>query len=396
MKTNIIPLLSKDITFNPLNKTEYFIHQTIYDHRIKITSELYNFIQLIDNQKDLESIVCEYNSRYDSNITVEFAREFLYKKLGVYGIIESDEVLIKPNQKPNYIKLNFVVINEKIVSRFTKYLHFLFTPKILRAIIFLAVIILTLCFYNYSNQIFYKSIPKSDWLFFLALSFISVTFHEFGHASSAHHFGAKHGGIGGGFYLFMPVYFADVTDIWKLPKQQRIVVNLAGIYFELIYVICLILIGYSFTLPILIVFGCIIFISSLRNLNPFFRSDGYWILSDAIEKPNLMSHGLIKIKQLFNPKLKWEKIDYFLLIYGLISYSFILSFVYFMVVKNPDSVLYFPYNSVKFLENLFYGNGEFSIAELGKLLAPMLFFYLVYGLIKSFIASIKQKTFIKK
>lgn len=391
MKTSIVPILSKEITFHPINKNEYFIHQTVYDHRIKISSELYCFIQLIDNQTTLKSIVYDYNLKYKSTITIEYAYNFLYNKLATYGIIQSDEIAIKPNQKPNYIKLNFIVISERIVSKFTKQLHFLFTPNISKTVILVAFLLFAISFYHFNSQIFYTNLPKSQWLFFFMLSFISVTFHELGHASAAHHYGAKHGGIGGGFYLFMPVYFADVTDIWKLTKQQRIVVNLAGMYFEIIYVLFLISIGVIFSFPILIIFGCIILMSSLRNLNPFMRSDGYWVLSDAMEKPNLMSHGFIKIKQIFKSKATWKKIDYFLLSYGLICYSFILFFLYFVLIKNPDSLIYFPQNCMHFIQNLLYKNAPFSLAELGKLFIPLLFFYLVFGFVKSFVPLLKKQ-----
>lgn len=390
MKTNIVPLLSKEISFHPINKNEYFIHQTVYDHRIKISSELYHFIQLINGQKDLESIVDEYNLKYNSKITFKFAYEFLYNKLAIYGIIISDGISIKPNQKPNYIKLSFIVISEKTVSKFTKHLHFLFAPRILKVITVVALLLLTFCFYHYNYQIFYTSMPKSQWLFFFVLSFIDVTFHEFGHASAAHHYGAKHGGIGGGFYLFMPVYFADVTDIWKLLKQQRIVVNFAGMYFELIYVSFLILIGMIFKFPIVIIFGCIILMSSLRNLNPFMRSDGYWILSDALEKPNLMAHGFNKIKEIFTSKESWKKMDYFLLVYGLISYGFLLFFLYFVLIQNPDSILYFHKNLANFIQNLFNEKAQFSLTELGKLLVPILFFYLLFGFAKSLFPLLKR------
>ena len=94
MKTNLVPILSKKILFHPLNSNEYFIHQTEYDHRIKISIELYNFIHLIDNQKDLQNVVIEYNSKYNSNLTFEFAYDFLYNKLATYGIIYNDEIKI--------------------------------------------------------------------------------------------------------------------------------------------------------------------------------------------------------------------------------------------------------------------------------------------------------------
>lgn len=390
MNKDIIPQLSSEITFHPLNKTEYFIHQTTHDHRIKISAELYNFVQLIDNKKTLNILVSEFNLKYKSILTPEFANDFLYNKLATFGIIESEEVNVRKSEKPSYIKLNFIVINEKIISKFTKYLHHLFYPNTAKIIFALSVIVLSVCFYFLNHDIFYKSIPNSDWLFFFILSFIGVTFHEFGHASAAHHYGAKHGGIGGGFYLFMPVYFADVTDIWKLPKHQRIIVNLAGMYFEIIYSVVLIAIGLIFNKPFLIILSCIYSISILHNLNPFARSDGYWILSDAIEKPNLMLHGFLKIKQIFKSKKGWSKLDWFLLTYGIISYSFILFFIYFVVIKNPDSILYFPQNLTHFIQNLFSVSGKVSLAEFGKLFVPFLFFYLLFNLLKPIFQKIKR------
>jgi putative peptide zinc metalloprotease protein len=294
------------------------------------------------------------------------------------------------------LRLNFIVFNERIVSKFTQYLKFLFLPKVMKSLLLATTLVLLVSFYVLYNQIFHTNIAKSEWLLLLFLSFIGVTFHEFGHASAAHYFGAKHGGIGGGFYLFMPVYFADVTDIWKLPKWQRIIVNLAGMYFELIYAIFLILIGLIFQHSLIIVLACIYSMHIITNLNPFARSDGYWVLSDAIEKPNLMKHGANYIKQIFKSKKNWKIVDYFLLFYGLVSYSFILFFVYFVVIKNPNSILYFPTNLVHFVKSIFVSNTKFSLAELGKLLIPILFFYMVFGWVKKLLISDNsgKKTFL--
>lgn len=391
MSKNIIPQLSDDIVIHTINKNEFFIHQTVYDHRVKISSELYDFLKLIDNSKDLATIVNEYNSKYESILTEGFAKDFLYNKLAKYGIIIDETTTIKSNTKPSYLKLSFIFISKKRVSKITKYLKYLFIPKVIFCMFFLSFIIIIFSFYILRDQIFHSTITKPEWMIFFTLSFIGVTFHEFGHASAASYYGAEHGGIGGGFYLFMPVYFADVTDIWKLTKQKRIIVNLAGIYFELIYVFILILFGYIFDYTILIMLSCIFSLSILHSLNPFLRSDGYWVLSDAIEKPNLMSHGFIKITQIFRRKNSWLFLDYFILIYGLISYSFILFFLYFVIVKNPNSILYFPQNLKHFFENIFYDNGSFSLVELGKLFIPLLFFYLVFGILKNLYKSLVLK-----
>ena len=267
-------------------------------------------------------------------------------------------------------------------------MQFLFLPRVMILILMLSVIILSFSFYQFYNQILYSNIAKSEWMIFFLLSFVGVTFHEFGHASAAHYFKAKHGGIGGGFYLFMPVYFADVTDIWKLPKIQRIIVNAAGMYFEIVYMLFLIFIGFVFQNQLLIILSCVISFSILRNLNPFLRSDGYWILSDAIEKPNLMHHGTLKVLQIFKRKKNWRGLDYFVLFYGLISKSFILFFLYYVIIKNPNSILYFPQNLANFVSNIFNENSRFSLAELGKLLIPILFFYLIFRWLKALIIKI--------
>jgi len=391
MNINTIPILSGEITFNPINSEDYFIHQKIYDHRVKISRDLYDFIQLIDNKTELKNLVSDYNTRFNSSLTYEFAYDFLFNKLAKFGIIESKNTLIKPNLKPAYLKLSFILINEKRTSKVTQYLKHLFSPQIIKAVSILSCIILLIAFYVFRNEIFYVGIGKAEWGLFFLLSFIGVTFHEFGHAAAAHYFGAKHGGIGGGFYLLMPVYFADVTDIWKLTKKQRITVNLAGLYFEMIYAVVLIGAGLIFNYSTLILLSCVFLLSTLNNANPFVRSDGYWVLSDAIEKPNLMFHATLKVKELFKPKIKWRKLDYFLLIYGIISYSFIGAFFYYVIIKNPDSILYFPQHVHSFIQNLFSKNATFSIIELSSLFFPIVFFALIFQFLKKYISSIIVK-----
>ncbi|MNQ12305.1 putative peptide zinc metalloprotease protein YydH [compost metagenome] len=385
MSANLIPQLSDKISFHSINKEDYFIHQIEFDHRVKISKKLYDFLQLIDGEKNLETLIEIYNGIYNEQLTVSFSFDFLFNKLAKYGIVQCDDVKINPNAKPNYLKFSFVVINEKTVSKFTQYLKFLFLPKVMKSILITTIIVLTVCFFVFYNQIFYANITKSEWLLFFFLGFIGVTFHEFGHASAAHYFGAKHGGIGGGFYLFRPVYYADVTDIWKLPKGERIIVNLAGMYFELVYTIFLVFIGTLFHYQLLIVLACIYSIGILFNLNPLVRSDGYWVLSDALEKPNLMDHGGKRIKQIFKSKKNWKLIDYFLLLYGSVSYIFMILFIYYVVIKNPDSVIYFPQNVLNFIKNIFINNLHFSLAEFGKLLMPFFFYYMVFGWLKAFV-----------
>lgn len=121
----------------------------------------------------------------------------------------------------------------------------------------------------------------------LMLFIVSSCAHELGHASACRYYGVSHGGIGVGLYLSFPVFYTDVTNTWRLKRKQRLVVNIAGIYFQLIFLLPLITI-YLFTGDeILKYFIFTVNINFLVTLNPFFKFDGYWIISDLLGVTNL-------------------------------------------------------------------------------------------------------------
>lgn len=56
----------------------------------------------------------------------------------------------------------------------------------------------------------------SGLLFFLFF----LSFHELGHASACRYFDISHGGIGLGLYINIPVFYTDVSSVWKLPRKK--------------------------------------------------------------------------------------------------------------------------------------------------------------------------------
>ena len=60
-----------------------------------------------------------------------------------------------------------------------------------------------------------------------------------------------------------------------LNKKKRIIINFGGIYFELIYASFLITIAILIDNKELLILPLVLFIKTLYNLNPFFRTDGY-------------------------------------------------------------------------------------------------------------------------
>lgn len=125
----------------------------------------------------------------------------------------------------------------------------------------------------------------------LVFMVVSSLFHELGHASACKHFGIRHGGIGFGLYLNFPVLYTDVTEVWRLRRADRCIVNLAGVYFQMYILLALLALFYvtgSDTVRYMIL---TLNLGFIMTLNPFFKFDGYWIESDVLGIPNLRSRS---------------------------------------------------------------------------------------------------------
>lgn len=129
------------------------------------------------------------------------------------------------------------------------------------------------------------------------------TIHEFGHAYACKRFGVHVPEMGAYLILGTPCAYVDATGSWSLPdKWKRIVICLAGMYFESI-VAALAVFVWSATSPGLLnsVAYNVIFLASavtvLFNISPLMRYDGYYILSDLLELPNLRARSLQSVRE---------------------------------------------------------------------------------------------------
>lgn len=143
------------------------------------------------------------------------------------------------------LRLNILTARQVVV--FSDKLKCLFQRSVLYPLLFVIIISEVLFFVKQDITTAIFDIEFMDIVGLIALYIISSFFHELGHASACRYFKVEHGGIGLGLYLTFPVFFTDVTKIWTLPRKQRAVVNSAGIYFQLIFLLPLILL--SFIIP---------------------------------------------------------------------------------------------------------------------------------------------------
>jgi putative peptide zinc metalloprotease protein len=142
-----------------------------------------------------------------------------------------------------------------------------------------------------------------DWFLGYLLFLISLIFHEFGHASACAKYGAKPSDIGFTLYLIWPAFYSDVSAAWQLKRWQRVVVDVGGVFFQLVAAAIYIII-YKFTGWMPLKIGLLLITAScFLTLNPVFKFDGYWLVADALGVTNL-SQQPIKIFQYYLDKLR--------------------------------------------------------------------------------------------
>ncbi|WP_079505369.1 hypothetical protein [Mesobacillus jeotgali] len=129
----------------------------------------------------------------------------------------------------------------------------------------------------------------------MAITFILVLLHEFGHVLAARSEGlpAK---IGIGHRLFLVVLETDMSQVWKLPPEKRNRLYLAGIYFDSV-VLFMALLAQNFTTESSFMMGLLklvvldTFIRLIYQAAVFMKTDLYYVIENKTGCYNLMENG---------------------------------------------------------------------------------------------------------
>jgi putative peptide zinc metalloprotease protein len=138
--------------------------------------------------------------------------------------------------------------------------------------------------------------PNPSLVVWIAGLALHVVVHEAAHAVTCKHFGRSVHRAGIGWYLFAPVAFVDTSDMWAAAKLPRILVSAAGPYANLVLAGAASLIALlpmpASAVEALSAFSITGYVLALVNLNPLLELDGYYVLMDLVEVPNLRSRAL--------------------------------------------------------------------------------------------------------
>ena len=188
---------------------------------------------------------------------------------------------------------------EKILNAILPWLGWLFTvPALIGSVLlFLSASLLLASQYEtvYAKLPTFQQFFAADRWFILAITMAIVkVLHEFGHGLSCKKFGGECHEIGFMLLVFTPCLYCNVSDSWMLPnKWKRAWIGAAGIYVEMIlasiaaYVWWFTEKGTTVNDLCLNMMFLNIVSTVLVNGNPLLRFDGYYILMDILEIPNL-------------------------------------------------------------------------------------------------------------
>ena len=167
-------------------------------------------------------------------------------------------------------------------------------------------------------------------LFWIPTTLIALLVHEAGHAFTTKHFGREVPRVGIGWYWFGPVAYVDTSDMWLEGRWPRIAVSLAGPYTNLVIGSLASIVAWfvpnAVFSAVLWEFALVSYLGVLLNLNPLMEFDGYYVLSDLLEKPNLRPRALAWLGRDLIPALrtsgglKGHRLELF---YGLASVLYI-------------------------------------------------------------------------
>lgn len=234
-------------------------------------------------------------------------------------------------------------------------LRFVWTPAFLAASALCIVAALLTVWANRADVTsgFAKAMRWETILLVWVTLVLVTTCHEFAHGLTCKHHGGEVHEVGVLFMMFMPCFYCNVSDAWLIPqKSRRLWITLAGGYCDLVVwslAVCAwrvtiqnSLLNYLAWVILTICGGRVFF-----NFNPLMKLDGYYILSDWLEIPNLRQRGWDHWMNVLRwvlwgaPRPAGIANAKAVLLYGMISWTFSLAFLGVMfvhVLRLLDSV----------------------------------------------------------
>ena len=280
----------------------------------RFEEEEFAILQMLDGRSSLDDIAERFEREFPpQTIRTEELQQFI-GMLHRSGLVITDapgqgQQLVKRRDErvkkqrvatlTNILSIRFKGVDPDRFFNFVyPYVRWFFSVPAMVACIVLALAALTLVIVQF--DVFQSRLPSfhtffqaQNWLWLALTLMATKILHEFGHGLSCKHCGGECHEIGVMFLVLTPCLYCNVSDSWMLPNRwHRAAIGAAGMYVEVVLAsLCTFIWWFTEPGPLNYISLNVMFISSvstiLFNANPLLRYDGYYILSDILEIPNL-------------------------------------------------------------------------------------------------------------
>ena len=305
-------------------RTYWVVKEPVGLNYYRFHEEEYAILGMLDGHRSLESIKEDFEREFaPQKITFQDLQQFI-GMLHRSGLVISDaagqgrQLRKRRDEKKrreligrvsNIFALRFRGIDpERLLTWLYRYTSWLFAPATVFCCCLLAVsalLLVTVQFDVFRSRLptFHEFFGPHNWIYLAVVMGVVKVLHEFGHGLSCKHFGGECHEMGAMLLVFTPCLYCNVSDSWMLPnKWHRVIIGAAGMYVEIVLASIATFLWW-FSEPGLLNFLClsVMFICSvstiLFNGNPLLRFDGYYILMDIVEIPNLRQKSTEVLKR---------------------------------------------------------------------------------------------------
>jgi putative peptide zinc metalloprotease protein len=261
---------------------------------VQLTRLLFALLEQAEPNRDLAVVGRRAGEQLDVRITPEQVRHVLDRKLAPLGLaVDSKGFVAEPSPVQDVMALRMRVglVPPKVVGAVATVLRHLFHTPVVALVLasLVAGDVLLLLHGGFGAGLNHVIGAPELTLLLFGMTWLSLAFHELGHAAACRYGGGRPGRIGAGLYIVWPVFFSDVTDSYRFGRAARLRVDLGGVYFNGIFALAVLgLYAVTGFAPLVLVVvaqhGLVV-----NQFVPWIKLDGYYVVSDLIGVSDLYS-----------------------------------------------------------------------------------------------------------
>jgi len=284
----------------------YTVKDPITERYFRLRQPEFWLINRLDGETSPEEIADRFKEKFKLNIAAEDVQKFV-DRLEELLFLENSRseqslsrascrVAAKPSLASRIFFLKLKVFNpEKLIDRLAAlynpfHRRFWFIMQGLLVVIGLSIVWANAGQFRVDIDKLFNISSLAAVIFSL---FVLISLHELAHGVICRHYGGRVTDVGFLLMYFQPCFYCNVSDAWLFEKKShRLAVTWAGPYFQLI-LLAFAAVVWRLTVPgtginlIARIVVIVSWLSYLFNFNPLIKLDGYYLLSDWLDIPNL-------------------------------------------------------------------------------------------------------------